>query len=88
MTQSTSVIFGVVKDRSGNPVSQARVSFSSGPVPLPDIAALTDVNGIFTLSAPAAGSYTIEVISDQFAPMKTDITVVSGQEEHIEIRLP
>ena len=35
-------IAGVVVDPRGNPVEEARVYFVEGPVPLPDIAALTD----------------------------------------------
>jgi hypothetical protein len=51
MTQTASIISGVVKDNDGNAISGARVSFIAGPVPLPDIAALTDINGTFVLSA-------------------------------------
>lgn len=87
MTQPAGVIFGIVKDRNGNPVARARVSFSAGPVSLPDIAALTDVNGAFALVAPAAGNYTIDVVTEASASMKTDIAVAGGQKEHIEIIL-
>ena len=87
MTLSTGVILGVVRDRNGNPVPKARVSFTSGPVSLPDIAALTDINGAFALTAPVSGTYTIEVVSEEFAPKKVNIAVMGGQKEYIEIRL-
>lgn len=87
MIQSTSVIFGVVRDLSGNPVPKARVSFTAGPVPLPDIAALTDAKGTFTLSAPVPGEYIIEVVSDEFVKKKEKITVESNHEKHIDITL-
>lgn len=52
-------ITGVVRDTSGAPVTGAHVLFSDGPQPLPDIAALTDAEGRFSLGAPAAGEYTL-----------------------------
>lgn len=87
MTQTPSIIFGFVKDRNGNPVPQARVSFTAGPVALPDISALTDTKGSFTLSAPVPGEYIIEVVSDEFVRKKEKITVESNQEKHIDITL-
>ena len=86
-TQTTSVIFGAIRDQRGNPVAKARVSFVVGPVRLPDIAALTDISGKFALSAPVAGEYIIEVVSDEFVTDKVKIEVESNQEKHIEIRL-
>jgi hypothetical protein len=87
MTQTKSLIFGVVKDPNGNPVLNARVSFTAGPVPLPDIAALTDTMGSFTLSAPAPGEYVIEVVSDEFVKKREKINVENNQEKHLEIAL-
>ena len=81
------IIFGVVRDRIGNPVLQARVAFATGPVPLPDIAALTDANGAFTLSAPAPGEYVLQVFSEEFVTKKVKIAIVSKQEKYIEIYL-
>jgi hypothetical protein len=87
MTEAKSLIFGVVKDPSGNPVPNARVSFTDGPVSLPDIAALTDTMGSFTLSAPVPGEYIIEVVSDEFVKRIEKINVESNQEKHIDIAL-
>lgn len=85
--QFTSVIFGVVRDDYGDPVSEARVSFLAGPVPLPDIAALTDIDGTFALSAPAAGEYVIAVNIEQFVRKELKITLESNEEKHIAINL-
>jgi hypothetical protein len=87
MTQTTNIISGVVKDNNGNAISGARVSFISGPVPLPDIAALTDINGTFVLSAPVPGDYVIEVVSEGFIIKKVKIAIESNQEKRIEINL-
>lgn len=84
---STGVISGVVIDNNCNAVSGARVSFVSGPVPLPDIAALTDNNGSFVISAPVPGEYVIEVVSEQFIAKKVNVAVESNEEKHIEIEL-
>ncbi len=86
MTRTPSVIFGVVKGRNGKPVSGARVSFITGPVPLPDIAALTDAKGAFALSTPVLGEYVIEVVSEEFAAKRVSVAV-KGKDEHIEVRL-
>jgi hypothetical protein len=82
-----SVIFGVVRDPIGNPVPHARVSFAVGPVPLRDIAALTDNNGTFAFSAPVAGEYIIEVFSEEFDSKKVKIAVESNREKHIDVFL-
>lgn len=57
-------ITGVVRDASGTPVTGAHVLFTSGPRPLPDIAALTDTEGRFSLTAPTAGDYTLTCRAD------------------------
>jgi Carboxypeptidase regulatory-like domain len=87
MTHPMSVIAGVVKDKNGSVISGARVSFVAGPIPLQDIAALTDVNGSFVLSAPRPGEYTIEVLSEGFSAKKAKIATEGNQEKHIEIIL-
>ncbi|MGW5737704.1 carboxypeptidase-like regulatory domain-containing protein, partial [Streptomyces sp. NPDC055261] len=52
-------ITGTVRDASGAPVPGAHVLFTQGPQPLPDIAAVTDAEGRFSLIAPTAGQYTL-----------------------------
>ena len=50
-------ILGTVTGPSGEPVAEASVYFVEGPVPLPDIAQLTDDEGRFRLAAPVPGTY-------------------------------
>lgn len=82
-----SVIFGVVRDDTGNPVRHAIISFLAGPVPLPDIAALTELDGTFAISAPVAGEYVIAVDIEQFVRKEIKITLESDEEKHIVISL-
>lgn len=87
MRTNTSLISGLVRDRHGKPVPNARVSFVEAPVPLPDIAALVDANGAFTISAPLPGEYAIEVVADGFVKKKMKISVLDNTEKHVEINL-
>jgi hypothetical protein len=81
------VISGVVRSADGNPVEQARVYFASGPVALPDIAALTDAQGSFSLAAPAAGTYRLECVAEGFAPAEATVEVRPGQDSKVELGL-
>ncbi len=81
------IISGVVRDAHDNPIAQARVYFTNGPVPLPDMAALTNQEGAFSLAAPVAGSYTIACAAEGFAPTEVTVAVTDSQETHLEIRL-
>jgi Carboxypeptidase regulatory-like domain len=83
MVHNMGTISGVVKDNNGNPISGARVSFISGPVPLPDIAALTDNNGSFVISAPVPGEYIIEVVSEQLIPKKVKVAIENNNKKSI-----
>lgn len=86
MTSKPTIIRGVVQDRNGNPIAGARAYFIAGPVALPDIAAVTDEDGRFTLTSPANGSYQIGCATDQAS---TSVKVeVAGHDLDIEIRLP
>lgn len=53
------LIHGVVVGEDETPVEWASVLLIDGPIPLPDVAALTDENGGFTFTAPVGGSYRI-----------------------------
>ncbi len=81
------VISGVVQDSHGNPLVQARVYFTNGPVPLPDIAALTNKDGAFSLTAPVAGSYTLVCAAEGFAPTEVTVAIADSKETYLEIRL-
>jgi len=80
-------IFGVVRDDQGQPVANARASFISGPGNLPDIAALTDEDGKFSLTAPGAGDYTIQIYADGFLTNEVSVKVSEGEKKDVEIRL-
>ena len=69
------VVSGRVLDEQGKAVGAARVSFASAPVAVPDIAALTDKQGAFTLSAPVPGRYTVAVAADGFAAANAEVTL-------------
>ena len=87
MTRGQNVIFGVVRDSTGKPVAQARVYFIEGPGVFPDIAAMTDANGAFSLSAPLAGAYRIECTADGFTPATIEVMAISGTSKQVEIEI-
>lgn len=67
------LISGVVRDEHGAPVGGARVYVVDAPVAVPDIAAVTDQEGCFTLSVPVDGRYTIEANADRGGPAQATI---------------
>lgn len=90
MSNNPPVIAGMVVDAEGNPIGGARVFFVEGPVPLPDIAALTDDGGHFALSAPVPGTYQIGVASEGSAGLVQETATVEVEEEQdldLEVQL-
>jgi hypothetical protein len=87
MPQTGNIISGLVKDPGGRPVPLARVYFTESPVPLPDIAALTNDNGEFSLSVPIAGRYKIACAAEGFQSTVTEVTVKKGKMAKIQIRM-
>ena len=83
----TSLISGTVLDAAGKPLSFARVYFTGGPDSRPDIAALTDQNGRFTLTAPTPGEYEIECAADGYLPERQTIIAAAGKTYEVEFRL-
>jgi hypothetical protein len=81
------LISGVVRASDGQPIAGARVFFVSGPGSFPDVAALTDSEGRFTLSAPSLGAYQIEAAADGFSTIRNAIEVRSGRQVSVEIAL-
>jgi protocatechuate 3,4-dioxygenase beta subunit len=81
------LVGGVVRDAAGEPVALARVSFTAGPTALPDIAALTDATGRFTLSAPQPGRYEISVVSDDAGASTATVEIPTGG-ARVQIDLP
>lgn len=51
------MVQGQVRGPDGRPVAGARVVVTAAPVPVPEIAAVTDAEGRFELPAPAPGEY-------------------------------
>jgi carboxypeptidase family protein len=58
-------ITGIVVDAAGEPLVEARVYVLHGPGPVPDIAALTDSGGRFTMPLPAAGTYELGAMAGE-----------------------
>ena len=82
-----SVISGIVRGPNGTPIPNARVYFTSGPVPLPEIAAMTDSNGEFSLTAPAPGEYVIEGMTDEFGSRSSKVKVKAGKPARLDLSL-
>jgi Carboxypeptidase regulatory-like domain len=87
MEKKISVISGRVLSADGQPIAGARVFFVSSPVPVPDIALLTDGTGRFSLTAPVPGAYRIGCSSDKFGSATITLDVPEGQNVEVEIRL-
>ena len=64
MAGPTTLIHGRVLDARGRALAGARISWAEGPVPLPDVALLSDAQGRFTLAAPPPGRYVLRADSD------------------------
>lgn len=69
------LIRGTVSDANGVPVEWASVWFAVGPQPTPDIAALTDAAGGFTLTAPSPGVYRIGCRAEGYEPVEREVDV-------------
>ena len=79
-------IGGVVRDAAGRPVAVARVAFTAGPGPLPEIAALTDAEGRFVLSAPQPGRYELAVHGEDGSSAAATVDVpAAGADVVIEL---
>lgn len=81
------VIRGKVVDRASAPVRGARVYFVSGPVSLPDIAAVADERGRFELTAPVPGRYVVGAAGDDGTPAQQSVEVKNSDPTPITLRL-
>jgi hypothetical protein len=88
MPQTPGLISGTVRDAAGRPIAEARVYFASGPGSFPDIAALTDVRGTFSLAAPSPGSYEVECATEGYRTTRIGVTVAGGQSVRVDFTLP
>lgn len=80
-------IRGTVVDADHDPVGWATVWFASGDHPTPDIAAVTDDEGRFILTAPAPGRYQIGCRAEGRDVVETAVDVTGGDVE-ITVVLP
>ncbi len=80
-------ILGTVTGPDGARIAEAAVYFLEGPVPLPDIAQLTDGEGRFQLTAPAPGTYRIGVRAPDLEPAEVAVEVRGEPEVAVEVRL-
>ena len=87
MTSQPALIKGRVRQSSGQPIAGARVLFASAPGVVPDIAALTDDTGYFSLSAPWAGDYTLEVVADGFHSQRVSTSVGTRETRELNVEM-
>ena len=83
----STAVHGLVVDSHGQPVPQARVGWVDGPVALPEVMALTDAQGRFTLSAPVPGAYRLHCSSDAHGERQLAVQVSSATAP-LRLRLP
>jgi len=81
------LISGSVTDGADRPIAGARVYFASGPGSFPDLAALTGEDGRFALTAPAAGTYELQVQVEGFAQETTSVRLKTGERRTIRVKL-
>ncbi|HEY6878154.1 MAG TPA: hypothetical protein VI299_09040 [Polyangiales bacterium] len=74
------VLTGKVVSRQGSPVPDARVFFVDGPGPFPEIAALSDAAGLFSLSAPQDGLYVVACATDAGSAARASVLVPTTQQ--------
>lgn len=82
-----SIISGVVRNPDGKPIAGARVYFTASPVALPDIAALTNERGEYSLTVPVAGNYKIGCTADDFKTLTRELEVEKGTHKKANFKL-
>lgn len=87
MALKSKIISGTVCDARRKPVAMARVYFTDGPGAWSDMAALTNEEGEFSLSAPAEGHYQIACAAEGFAPVSAAVVVHAGRVAKVQITL-
>ncbi len=81
------LISGIVVDRDGHPIADARVAFTGGPVPMPDLAMLTDDQGQFTIAVPVHGTYELTFTADPHPPQSA-VVVVHEDQANVTVTIP
>ena len=80
-------IHGQVRSATGPPLAEARVYYELAPVAMPDVAALTDAAGWFTLATPADGTYRVGAACDGYAPAAVTVDVTASARAEVAITL-
>jgi hypothetical protein len=62
--EPAALVNGEVRGPDGRPVEGARVVITASPVPMPEIAPVTDAEGRFAMAAPAPGEYAFSAYTD------------------------
>ena len=82
----TVLIRGTVVDAGGSPIEWASAWLAAGPAPTPDIAALTDADGRFTLTAPTPGMYRVGCRAEGYGPVEVPVDV-GAEDVDVTVRL-
>jgi hypothetical protein len=81
-------LLGTVTGPDGERIEEASVYFMEGPVPLPDIAQLTNEQGEFRMAAPVPGTYRIGVRAGDSEPIEMTVEIRDEPEQVVEVKLP
>ena len=84
-TATPQIISGEVT-AGGRAVADARVYIVDGPGSFSDIAALTDPQGRFSLTAPQEGSYKVTCVAEGFAPATVTVEIPARSALRIDLR--
>ena len=80
-------IDGRVIDASGHPVPEVSITVQDGPGSFPDLAALTDAEGRFTLHGLSAGRFTLRLVPPEGEAVDRMVQVANGAKERVVLRL-
>lgn len=80
------LVTGTVRDRHG-PVGGASVALTGGPVPLPDVAALTADDGTFVTGVPVPGRYTVVCTLPDGRSRRVDVDVPAGGGAQVDVEV-
>ncbi len=72
------LVTAVIRDTLRRPVSDVRVSIESSPVPIPDIAALSDEHGEVSITVPSAGQYSFVFAAKGYVTVHTMVEVADN----------
>ncbi len=83
---ATAVLSGTVVDASGAPIAGATVRLASAMLPS-DRLMTTDAKGAFRFPLLLAGAYTVQIIKEGFAAIRTQVVLGTGQEFRSSFRM-